>query len=134
MVYFLHNKQMTQARVISSSSDYSFITGPREGTQTDSKQGDVLSLSAMRMDVEDRLRTSKQKKVMMHLSGMNSRPDSIDLRGESTNETLLEGTKRNQIPIANYPIYSNRQSGMIDESNPMLGLIEACQAQKLMLR
>ena len=64
----------------------------------------------------------------MHLSGMNSRPESIDLRGESTNETLLDGTKRNQLPTSNNQIYANRQSGIIDEGNPMLGLIEACQA------
>jgi hypothetical protein len=90
--------------MISSSSDFSFITSPREGTQTSSKQGDVLSMSAMRMDVEDRLKGSKQKKAMMHLSGMNSRPESMDLRGESTNETLLDGTKRNQFPTTNYQI------------------------------
>ena len=94
--------------MISSSSDFSFITSPRDGTQTDSKQGDVLSMSAMRMDVEDRLKSSKQKKAMMHLSGMNSRPESMDLRGESTNETLLDGTKKNQLLASNYPIYANR--------------------------
>ena len=65
---------------------------------------------------------------MMHLSGMNSRPDSLDLRGESTNETLLEGTKRSQFPTNEQPTFANRQSGMIEEGNLMLGLIEVCQA------
>lgn len=91
-------------------------------------------MSALRFDVEDRLKSSNQKKVMMHLSGMNYRPDSIDLRHESTNETLLDGTKRNQFPTTDQPTFANRKSGLIDEGNLMLGLIEACQAQKLILR
>jgi len=49
---------MTKTRQISSQSDFSFITSPRDGTQTDSNKGDVLSMSAMRIDVEDRLKSS----------------------------------------------------------------------------
>jgi len=64
----------------------------------------------------------------MHLSGMASRPESTDLRGLSTNETLLDGTKKNQFPTAHYQIQANRRSSIIDEGNPMLGMIEACQA------
>jgi hypothetical protein len=70
----------------------------------------------------------------MHLSGMNSRPDSVDLRQESTNETLLDGTKKNIYTTSDKATFANHKSGMIDEGNLIIGMIEACQAQKLMFR
>jgi hypothetical protein len=69
------------------------MTSPREGTQIE-QENNVLTLSALRFNVEDRLKTNNQKRVVMHLSGMISRPESVDLRYDSTNETLLDGTKR----------------------------------------
>lgn len=127
-VYYLHRKQLIHSQSVSSRLD-SFVLV--DSSLRESELTDPLSIDALRSDVEDRLRNNSTKRVFMHLSGQVQRNES-QLRNDSTSDTLLEGMRQNyKAPRqVETQITGHKSIQILEEGNLMLGLIDACQAQK----
>lgn len=145
---------MTIARIVSGQSELSFAISAvdnRDGTWSSGNDDkNVLANSTLlRVDVIDRLKKNNDKKVIMHhVSGMiNDRAESVDYRGESTNETtawrrqestnetLLDGIKRIQNAAEKQVVPANNHGSVRNvDGNLMLGLLDVCQIQRSMHR